>query len=139
MPTTTGQQIKAARKAAGLTQAELADKAGMAVNSIRLYESGKQKELKISTVRRIAAALGLAPLQLLGDLGGPLLQAIRAKCLDCCNGQETEVRRCQERDCPLYPFRAGLDSPGRAPGRARVKARARARQRAAQRRQEVAQ
>ena len=35
------------------------------------------------------------------------LRAIRAKCLDCTDGQPKEVRFCPATDCPLYPFRFG--------------------------------
>ena len=35
------------------------------------------------------------------------LQAIRAKCLDCCCGQSNEVKECPSESCPLYPFRTG--------------------------------
>ena len=35
------------------------------------------------------------------------LRAIRAKCLDCTDGQPKEVRFCPVPDCPLYPFRLG--------------------------------
>ena len=35
------------------------------------------------------------------------LKAIRAKCLDCCCDQITEVKLCTESDCPLHPFRFG--------------------------------
>jgi hypothetical protein len=35
------------------------------------------------------------------------VKAIRAKCLDCCCGQVTEVRRCTMPDCPLYLYRMG--------------------------------
>lgn len=34
-------------------------------------------------------------------------QAVRLKCLDCCNGQIAEITRCAVRDCPLYPYRGG--------------------------------
>ena len=34
-------------------------------------------------------------------------KAIRAKCLDCCCGQENEVRHCTALDCPLFPYRFG--------------------------------
>ncbi len=37
----------------------------------------------------------------------PILQAIRAKCLDCCVGQPKEVRLCQAYDCDLWPYRTG--------------------------------
>ncbi len=35
------------------------------------------------------------------------MKAIRAKCLDCCNGQRSEVRLCAAKRCPLYPYRHG--------------------------------
>lgn len=35
------------------------------------------------------------------------MQAIRAKCIDCCCGQVYEVRLCTAQDCPLYAFRMG--------------------------------
>lgn len=35
------------------------------------------------------------------------MQAIRAKCLDCCCGQANEVRLCPIKDCPLYDYRFG--------------------------------
>ncbi len=41
------------------------------------------------------------------------LKAIRAKCLDCCCEQPSEVRLCPCKDCPLYPFRFGKN-PNRA-------------------------
>ena len=31
--------------------------------------------------------------------------AIRARCLECCTGQEAEVRKCVAASCPLWPFR----------------------------------
>jgi len=37
----------------------------------------------------------------------PLLSVIRAKCLDCCVHQISEVRRCQAFDCDLWPYRMG--------------------------------
>lgn len=35
------------------------------------------------------------------------LKAIRAKCLDCMNGQSNEVKLCTCPDCPLYVYRLG--------------------------------
>lgn len=43
----------------------------------------------------------------------PVLQAIRAKCLDYSCGNKTEVADCLVRDCPLWPFRIGRN-PWRA-------------------------
>ena len=35
------------------------------------------------------------------------LKAIRAKCMDCCNGQFKEVRECPITECPLHEYRMG--------------------------------
>lgn len=35
----------------------------------------------------------------------PILAAVRAKCLDCCGGAPSEVRRCTATGCALWPFR----------------------------------
>ena len=37
----------------------------------------------------------------------PPLAAIRAKCLDCCGDQPSEVRLCPIVRCALHPFRMG--------------------------------
>lgn len=41
------------------------------------------------------------------------LEAVRAKCLDCCGGQAAEVRLCEAVSCALWPFRAGRHPVGR--------------------------
>ena len=40
------------------------------------------------------------------------LKAIRAKCLECSNGQFSEVRLCPCIDCPLYAYRFGHKPKG---------------------------
>ena len=35
------------------------------------------------------------------------LKAIREKCIDCCCGDTSEVRKCIAVDCDLWPFRMG--------------------------------
>lgn len=35
------------------------------------------------------------------------VKAIRAKCIECCNGSSHEVSLCPCGDCALYPFRFG--------------------------------
>mgnify|MGYP003638904376 FL=1 len=37
----------------------------------------------------------------------PLLKVIRAKCIDCCCGDRTEVKHCPVTDCDLHPYRLG--------------------------------
>lgn len=55
---TTGQKIKEARKNAGLTQAQLADKLGVPFQSISQWERDLRKP-KIESLERIADALNL--------------------------------------------------------------------------------
>lgn len=55
-----GNLIRAGRKASGMTQSELAQKAGVAVNSIRLYEVGKRQP-GVEQIKRIANALAISP------------------------------------------------------------------------------
>ena len=42
----------------------------------------------------------------LGHARSPL-KSIRAKCLDCCGGSESEVRKCTALHCPSWSFRMG--------------------------------
>jgi len=35
------------------------------------------------------------------------LENIRKKCVDCCGGQLSEVRKCEEQTCSLWPNRMG--------------------------------
>ena len=63
---TTGDRIKAARKAAGLTQKELAEKLQVAYQTIQQYESSRRNP-KLQTIRKIAAAIGVPDRELMGD------------------------------------------------------------------------
>ena len=53
---TTGQRIKAARKAVGMTQKELGDKLGLSFQSIAQWENDLRNP-KMETLERIADAL----------------------------------------------------------------------------------
>ena len=50
------------------------------------------------------------PIEQLAALGftSPI-RAIRAKCLDCCGGSPSEVRKCVASNCPLWAFRMGAN------------------------------
>lgn len=61
----TGERIKALRREKGLSQVELAARAGIAVNSLRLYEAGK-REPKVDAITKLAKALGVTKQELLG-------------------------------------------------------------------------
>lgn len=62
---TTGERIKQARKNAGLTQTELAEKVGVKYSAIHKYESGIIVNLKRETIDAIAKALDVKPSWLL--------------------------------------------------------------------------
>ena len=55
---TTGQLIKKARRKAGMTQADLAEKLGISYVGISQWENGTRNP-KYDTIRRIANALGI--------------------------------------------------------------------------------
>jgi len=59
-----GNKIREARKAANLTQKQLAEKSGIIETTIRKYEIGKQKP-KFENIEKIAAALDLSPSELM--------------------------------------------------------------------------
>ena len=60
-----GSRIRKARKSRGLTQIELSEKSGIAVNSLRRYEADARQP-QLSTLRRIAEALEVPVTQLMG-------------------------------------------------------------------------
>ena len=59
-----GSKIREARKAANITQQQLADKSGIIVTTIRKYEIGKQNP-KTQNLEKIAAALNISPSELM--------------------------------------------------------------------------
>src|SRR5258708_32658631 len=64
-----GDLLRRARQAAGLTQAELAERAGLSVRGINDLERGARQTPRKDTVALLAAALGLA------DAGRPAFAA----------------------------------------------------------------
>lgn len=63
---TTGERIKEARKTAGVTQAELADKLGIPYQSVSQWERDTRKP-KLDTLQRIATVLRIPVPQILGE------------------------------------------------------------------------
>ncbi len=57
-------------------------------------------------VGRVPREISLGDLRALGHPESAA-KAIRAKCVDCAGGSETEVRKCVAYDCPLWPYRMG--------------------------------
>jgi transcriptional regulator with XRE-family HTH domain len=54
-----GQQIRAAREAAGITEKELAQVLGVPPHRVDLWEQGAPEPLDVTTLVRIARALGV--------------------------------------------------------------------------------
>ena len=61
---------------------------------------------KISLMAPGGSAEGLHVKQSPAAYARTLEKAIRAKCLDCCGGMRSEVRGCNVKYCPLWPFRS---------------------------------
>ena len=57
----TGWEIKRLRTDAGLTQADLARRAGLSVPVVRRFEDGKALTVNLTQLRAIATALGVTP------------------------------------------------------------------------------
>jgi transcriptional regulator with XRE-family HTH domain len=56
-----GERLRALREASGLSQRELADKAGVAISIVCQIEQGRRRQdPRFSTVARIARALGVS-------------------------------------------------------------------------------
>lgn len=50
-----------------------------------------------------------AHLRKLGHAPLKPIQALRARCIDCCGGSPKEVKLCACKKCPSWPFRLGED------------------------------
>lgn len=42
-----------------------------------------------------------------------LLKAIHKNCIECCAGITSEVKNCVMKECPLYPYRMGVQQETR--------------------------
>ncbi len=58
--------LRVARARAGMSQRELSKRSGVCEATISFIESGKQGELRASTLSKLAAALGIEVEQLIG-------------------------------------------------------------------------
>ena len=43
----------------------------------------------------------------IGHAKKPILKVIRARCIDCCAGNYSEVKKCEAIECPSWPYRTG--------------------------------
>ncbi len=64
-----GQRLKQLREAAGLTQQELAVKAGLSVSNLSQIEQGQKEDPRVSTVLALAKAMGVSVTSLIGEDG----------------------------------------------------------------------
>jgi transcriptional regulator with XRE-family HTH domain len=69
MPT-IGEQIKRLRKAAGLTQQQLASDAGLSMSAIIHMEAGRVPRPRLDTLRKLAKVLSCTLDELAGDENG---------------------------------------------------------------------
>jgi transcriptional regulator with XRE-family HTH domain len=65
-----GKRVRELRAAAGLTQQQLAVAAGMTLSNVAQIERGKITDPRLSTLRALAAALGVPLGELAGDSPG---------------------------------------------------------------------
>jgi hypothetical protein len=59
-------------------------------------------------VGKLPGSIEVDQLRALGHPESPI-RAIRSKCLDCCCGVASEVRKCVAVTCSLWPFRMGAN------------------------------
>jgi hypothetical protein len=59
-------------------------------------------------VGKLPGSVGLEQLGALGHPESPI-RAIRSKCLDCSGGVASEVRKCVDVTCSLWPLRMGTN------------------------------
>jgi transcriptional regulator with XRE-family HTH domain len=68
---TTGEKIRAARKARGWTQTELGEKLGVTAQAVNMIENETRGKARVSTMQRCADALGVDWKKLLPDSEPP--------------------------------------------------------------------
>jgi transcriptional regulator with XRE-family HTH domain len=65
---TTGEKLRYERRAAGLTQAELAERSGVAQSTIAQIEGGARPNPHPGTLKKLAEALSVETRELLDDV-----------------------------------------------------------------------
>lgn len=71
------RQVRAARRAAGLSQQALAERAGLSRARIEALENGRALDMKFGSVARILEALGLELRLGAANFGRPTLEELR--------------------------------------------------------------
>jgi transcriptional regulator with XRE-family HTH domain len=62
---TISDRVRELRRARGLDQRELAARAGVSMQTISNLETGRLRDLKVSTLSALARSLGVSPAELL--------------------------------------------------------------------------
>jgi transcriptional regulator with XRE-family HTH domain len=62
---TISDRVRELRRARGLDQRELAAQAGVSMQTISNLETGRLRDLKVSTLSALARSLGVSPAELL--------------------------------------------------------------------------
>lgn len=78
-PAEIGKRLKTARKAAGLSQTELATRLDKTLRTIQKYESG-EIEPSIAMINAIAKELNVSPADLIGYRRPGIEQPVRCDC-----------------------------------------------------------
>lgn len=71
-------RLKALRLERGLTQEQFAEKSGISYKYYQAVEAGRKRDLRLSTLDRLATAHGLEPWQLLLPGGGAESAKVRS-------------------------------------------------------------
>ena len=77
-------------------------------------KSGMEPGIDGELIGRDPRKMSAAELTALGHKPCSPLAALRARCVDCCAGFHSEVRKCVAVGCPTWPFRMGKN-PWRTP------------------------
>ena len=64
---TISDRVREIRKARGLDQRELATRAGVSMQTVSNLETGRLRDLKVSTLSALARSLGVSPAELLSS------------------------------------------------------------------------
>jgi DNA-binding CsgD family transcriptional regulator len=93
----------------GLANKEVARRLDISEGTVKIHLHNIYQKLDISN-RTALAALALAQHE---GLASPpnmmeLLDAISAKCNECCAGSTQGAKSCMAKDCPLWPYRMGI-------------------------------
>lgn len=74
-----GRHLQSARQAAGLTQQELCQRAGISYSTLAKIERGAIKAPSVFTIQRLAEVLGTDLNELMGSFGSPIKKKGRSK------------------------------------------------------------